>query len=138
MVLMNIFDLFDLDNDGLLNRDEFNLFNVRTGDENVNDEQWNLVLGSNLLFASTLMERFPSFTETFDTRDNALTLKGFTQLHELEVEESEGDLHDVWTSLEACGYDNTLVMVKHKSEMTVEERNAGSNNTFSYRRNGQP
>ena len=35
----------DLDNDGLLSREEFNLFNVRTSGEEVADEEWEVVEG---------------------------------------------------------------------------------------------
>lgn len=43
MILMNIFDACDLDDNGTLNREEFNIYNVRTGDEQVTDEEWKVV-----------------------------------------------------------------------------------------------
>jgi hypothetical protein len=45
MVLMNIFDVCDLDDNGTLCREEFNIYNVRTGDEQVTDEEWRVVQG---------------------------------------------------------------------------------------------
>jgi hypothetical protein len=38
-------------------------------------------------------------------------MKGFTQLHQMEIEESQAQLDDVWTALTAVGYDNTLSLV---------------------------
>jgi len=48
--------------------------------------------------------------EQFDTRDERLTMRGFTQLHAMEA--SEGDMDDVRTALLQCGYDHALVMVR--------------------------
>lgn len=35
----------DLDGNGLLSRDEFSWFNIRTSDENVADDEWQVVEG---------------------------------------------------------------------------------------------
>ena len=45
-VLGEVFDLCDLDGNGLLNRNEFNLFNLRTSGEEVADEEWEVVEGT--------------------------------------------------------------------------------------------
>ena len=37
----------DLDGNGLMNRDEFNWFNIRTSGEEVADEEWEVVEGKN-------------------------------------------------------------------------------------------
>lgn len=44
-VLSDIFDLFDLNGDGLLSREEFNLFNLRTSGQEVADAEWEAVEG---------------------------------------------------------------------------------------------
>ena len=50
--LTEIFDLCDLDEDGLMSRDEFNWFNVRTSGEEVNDEEWTVVEGVLIITAN--------------------------------------------------------------------------------------
>ena len=45
MSLLNIFDLIDLNGDGTLSRDEFDLYNQRTGDDRISDEEWTIVQG---------------------------------------------------------------------------------------------
>jgi hypothetical protein len=106
MVLMNMFDLFDCDNDGQLSRDEFNKYNLRTGEQCTSDEEWQVLTGTRWQTRAHQLH-----AETFDTRDGALTMKGFTQLHQMEIEESQAQLDDVWTALTAVGYDNTLSLV---------------------------
>lgn len=46
MVLMNMFDLFDCDNDGQLSREEFNIYNLRTGEQGTSDEEWQVLTGT--------------------------------------------------------------------------------------------
>ena len=43
--LTEIFNMSDLDNDGLLSREEFSLYNLRVSGEEVNDEEWEVVEG---------------------------------------------------------------------------------------------
>ena len=43
--LSDIFDVCDLDGNGLMSRDEFNWFNIRTSGEEVADEEWEVVEG---------------------------------------------------------------------------------------------
>ncbi|KRY69452.1 EF-hand calcium-binding domain-containing protein 7 [Trichinella pseudospiralis] len=85
LVLMNIFDLCDLDNNGTLTREEFNLYNIRTGDENVSDEEWNVI------------------QEHFDLKNEELTLRDFLALHDMEAEDCKSDTTDMWLSLESMG-----------------------------------
>lgn len=92
MALMNIFDMFDLDDNGLLSREEFNLYNVRTGDETVTDDEWRVV------------------SENFSMNHGELTIKGFVELHQLEAKDTEGDTDDMWLSLAQVGYDTQLQM----------------------------
>ncbi|XP_003371522.1 EF hand domain containing protein [Trichinella spiralis] len=85
LALMNIFDLCDLDNNGTLTREEFNLYNIRTGDETVSDEEWNVI------------------QEHFDLKNEELTLRDFLELHEMEAEDCKSDTTDMWLSLESMG-----------------------------------
>ena len=48
-VLEEIFDYSDLDGNGFMSRNEFNLFNIRTSGEEVADEEWQVVEG-NILY----------------------------------------------------------------------------------------
>ena len=50
-VLGDIFELCDLDSNGKLSRHEFNLFNVRTSGEEVEDDEWHVVEGQCLLMS---------------------------------------------------------------------------------------
>ncbi len=53
--LEDIFDVCDLDGNGLMSREEFNWFNIRTSGEEVADEEWEVVEGqsSNLVKSQT-------------------------------------------------------------------------------------
>ena len=44
--LEEIFEMSDLDDNGLLSREEFNWFNIRTSDEQVADDEWQVVEGN--------------------------------------------------------------------------------------------
>ncbi|KAG0712938.1 EF-hand calcium-binding domain-containing protein 7 [Chionoecetes opilio] len=86
LVLEEIFDQVDLDSDGRLCREEFNLYNWRTSGEEVQDDEWSVVQAN------------------FDVEDGQLTLEGFLALHQLEAEDNGGDSEDLWVSLDAMGY----------------------------------
>lgn len=85
-VLEEIFQQVDLDGNGRLNRQEFNLYNWRTSGEEVQDDEWEVV------------------HHNFDVEDDELTLEGFLALHQLEAEDNGGEADDLWMSLEAMGY----------------------------------
>ncbi|KAK4294144.1 hypothetical protein Pmani_033212 [Petrolisthes manimaculis] len=86
LVLEEIFYQVDLDGNGCLNRQEFNLYNWRTSGEEVQDDEWSVVQSN------------------FEVQDGELTLGGFLALHQLEAEDNGGDSDDLWVSLEAMGY----------------------------------
>ena len=88
-ILEEIFNQVDLDNNGYLNRQEFNLYNWRTSGEEVEDDEWEVV------------------QHNFDVKDGELTLSGFVGLHQLEAEDNGGDSQDLWVSLEAMGYNHS-------------------------------
>lgn len=90
-VLSEIYHQVDLDGNGTLSRTEFNLFNWRTSGEEVQDEEWQVVV------------------ENFDMKDGELTLEGFLQLHQMEAEDNGGDSAELWITLNAMGYNVGLV-----------------------------
>uniref|UniRef100_A0A5S6Q7Z9 EF-hand domain-containing protein n=1 Tax=Trichuris muris TaxID=70415 RepID=A0A5S6Q7Z9_TRIMR len=90
LILLNIFDLCDLDNSGSLSREEFNLYNLRTGDEEVTDSEWELL------------------QEHFKTSNGELNLRDFLTLHQMEAEDCNGDTEDMWLSLESVGCNHKL------------------------------
>lgn len=88
LVLEEIFDQVDLDSNGRLSREEFNLYNWRTSGEEVQDDEWAVVQAN------------------FDVEAGELTLAGFLALHQLEAEDNGGDSEDLWVSLDAMGYNH--------------------------------
>ncbi|CAO4364843.1 unnamed protein product [Caenorhabditis nigoni] len=89
--LMNIFDSFDVDLDGLLNKQEMNFYTVASGDSELTDQDWEVYLNS------------------FENRDGGLTMKGFIKSHEVEANDPEGNaVADLWHSLHCLGYDTQL------------------------------
>ncbi|CAI2344415.1 unnamed protein product [Caenorhabditis sp. 36 PRJEB53466] len=89
--LMNIFDSYDVDQDGFLNFEEMNFYTTASEDTKLKKEDWDLYLSN------------------FDHRDGKLTMKGFIQIHEMEAMDQEGNtIQDLWTSLKNLGYDSQL------------------------------
>ncbi|XP_078658138.1 EF-hand calcium-binding domain-containing protein 7-like isoform X2 [Branchiostoma floridae x Branchiostoma belcheri] len=88
--LTDIFEILDLDGNGLLSREEFNLFQVRTSGEEVDDEAWEVV------------------EENFELKKGELTRKGFTDLNLMEAQDSEGDTEELWVTLSSMGYNKAL------------------------------
>lgn len=92
--LSDIFDTIDLDGNGLLSLEEYNLFELRTSGEQCDEEAWAIC------------------KENFDTRRNQLTRQGFMELHLVEVTEKDGDPSDLWLTLEAMGYNRALELAE--------------------------
>ncbi|MGH0160815.1 UNVERIFIED_CONTAM: hypothetical protein FKN15_063093 [Acipenser sinensis] len=102
--LSDIFEVIDLDGNGLLSLEEYNFFEQRTSGEKCDEEAWavckvNETLG---LF----------HTENFDTKKNELTRQGFMELNLMEANDREGDPRDLWVTLESMGYNRALEMVE--------------------------
>ena len=96
--LIEIFTQVDLDGNGTLSRTEFNLFNWRTSGEEVQDEEWNVVL-----------ENFPMI-------NGELTLDGFLQLHQMEAEDNSGELG---ITLNAMGFDASELLQDEAAVFTL-------------------
>ncbi|XP_061175415.1 EF-hand calcium-binding domain-containing protein 7-like [Saccostrea echinata] len=91
-VLEDVFDLSDLDGNGTMSREEFNWYNIRTSDEEVGDDEWEVV------------------EERLELENGEITKNGFLQLNDLEAEDSNGDEDDMWVTLESLGINKELVM----------------------------
>ncbi|XP_071841818.1 EF-hand calcium-binding domain-containing protein 7-like isoform X1 [Apostichopus japonicus] len=88
--LVDIFDMVDLDSNGTLSRDEFNMFQVRTSGEGIDDDAWEVV------------------EENFELKKGELTRKGFLDLNEMEANDVEGDTDDLWVTLRCMGFSEDL------------------------------
>lgn len=94
VALSDIFDVIDLDGNGLLSLSEYNFFEQRTSGEKCDEEAWAIC------------------KENFDTKKNELTRQGFLELNLMEAHDREGDPRDLWLTLEAMGYNGSLEMVE--------------------------
>ncbi|XP_041696010.1 EF-hand calcium-binding domain-containing protein 7 isoform X2 [Coregonus clupeaformis] len=92
--LSDIFEVIDLDGNGLLSLEEYNFFELRTSGEKCDEDAWAVC------------------KENFDTRKNQLSRQGFMELNLMEASEREGDPTDLWVTLEAMGYNRDLEMVE--------------------------
>ncbi|XP_056606307.1 EF-hand calcium-binding domain-containing protein 7 [Triplophysa dalaica] len=92
--LSDIFDVIDLDGNGLLSLEEYNFFEQRTSGEKCDEDAWAVC------------------KENFDTKNNELTRQGFMELNLMEANDREGDPRDLWLTLEAMGYNRSLEMVE--------------------------
>uniref|UniRef100_A0A914ZAN5 EF-hand domain-containing protein n=1 Tax=Panagrolaimus superbus TaxID=310955 RepID=A0A914ZAN5_9BILA len=85
---MNIFDMFDLNDDQVLDFREFSLYNILSGGGNFEGDEWKALI------------------DNFDHRDDGLTLKAFVEMHHMEAESYEtDDLKDMWLSVAELGFD---------------------------------
>ncbi|XP_029474777.1 EF-hand calcium-binding domain-containing protein 7 isoform X2 [Rhinatrema bivittatum] len=92
--LSDIFDVIDLDGNGLLSLEEYNFFELRTSGEKCDDDAWAVC------------------KENFDTKKNELTRQGFIDLNLMEANDREGDPEDLWVTLESMGYNRALEMTE--------------------------
>ncbi|KAJ7986300.1 hypothetical protein DPEC_G00338500 [Dallia pectoralis] len=92
--LSDIFEVIDLDGNGLLSLQEYNFFELRTSGEKCDEEAWSVC------------------KENFDTRKNQLSRQGFMELNLMEANDRDGDPQDLWVTLEAMGYNRSLEMVE--------------------------
>ncbi|XP_020848694.1 EF-hand calcium-binding domain-containing protein 7 isoform X1 [Phascolarctos cinereus] len=92
--LSDIFDIIDLDGNGLISLDEYNFFELRTSGEKCDEDAWAIC------------------KENFDTKKNELTKQGFMDLNLMEANDREGDPSDLWVTLQSMGYNKALEMVE--------------------------
>ncbi|XP_062280388.1 EF-hand calcium-binding domain-containing protein 7 [Scomber scombrus] len=93
-VLSDIFEVIDMDGNGLLSLEEYNFFELRTSGEKCDKDSWAVC------------------KENFDMRKNQLTRQGFMELNLMEATEKDGDPADLWVTLEAMGYNRMLELVE--------------------------
>ncbi|XP_075792263.1 EF-hand calcium-binding domain-containing protein 7 isoform X1 [Pelodiscus sinensis] len=92
--LSDIFEIIDLDGNGLVSLEEYNFFELRTSGEKCDEEAWAVC------------------KENFDTKKNELTRQGFMDLHLMEANDREGDTSDLWLTLLSLGYNKALEMTE--------------------------
>ncbi|GAU95691.1 hypothetical protein RvY_07270-2 [Ramazzottius varieornatus] len=93
--LSDIFEMIDLNGDGVVDREEFGIFALRTTGEELKDADWHVV------------------TTTFCWGKDYLDKEAFLQLHRMEVRDSnEEELKDVWLTLASMGYNFDLSLDK--------------------------
>ncbi|XP_060062311.1 EF-hand calcium-binding domain-containing protein 7 isoform X2 [Erinaceus europaeus] len=92
--LSDIFDIIDLDGNGLLSLEEYNFFELRTSGEKCDEDAWAVC------------------KENFDTKKNELTRQGFLDLNLMEANDREGDPRDLWVTLHSMGYSKALELTE--------------------------
>ncbi|XP_010997842.1 EF-hand calcium-binding domain-containing protein 7 isoform X1 [Camelus dromedarius] len=92
--LSDIFEVIDLDGNGLLSLEEYNFFELRTSGEKCDEDAWAVC------------------RENFDTKKNELTRQGFMDLNLMEANDREGDPRDLWVTLHSMGYNKALELTE--------------------------
>ncbi|XP_053432394.1 EF-hand calcium-binding domain-containing protein 7 isoform X1 [Nycticebus coucang] len=92
--LSDIFEVIDLDGNGLLSLEEYNFFELRTSGEKCHEDAWAIC------------------RENFDTKKNELTRQGFMELNLMEANDREGDPRDLWVTLHSMGYNKALQLTE--------------------------
>lgn len=90
--LEEIFDMADLDSNGLLSREEFNWYNLRTSGEDIADDEWQVV------------------EDNIELEQGEITRAGFIKLNEMEADDNEGDTDDLWITLTGMGFNKSLLI----------------------------
>ncbi|NXI47271.1 EFCB7 protein, partial [Galbula dea] len=92
--LVEIFEMIDLDGNGLLSLEEYNFFELRTSGEKCDEEAWAVC------------------KENFEMKKNELTRQGFLDLNLMEANDCGGDPSDLWVTLLSLGYNKALEMTE--------------------------
>ncbi|VBB25462.1 unnamed protein product [Acanthocheilonema viteae] len=94
MTLMNMFDLFDFDENGKLSREEFDIYNTLVSDEHVLDQEWDILC------------------RNFGAKNDELLLNSFMALHQIEAN-NDPSLDDTWMILLCVGYNEQLDLINN-------------------------
>ncbi|MEQ2170462.1 hypothetical protein GOODEAATRI_000518, partial [Goodea atripinnis] len=123
-VLSEIFEVIDLDGNGLLSLEEYNFFELRTSGEKCDKDAWTVCKGNHQQNANMksidrdehikvlIIHPYEYGPENFDMRKNQLTRQGFMELNMMEATEKDGDPADLWVTLESMGYNRMLELVE--------------------------
>ncbi|XP_038608523.1 EF-hand calcium-binding domain-containing protein 7 isoform X3 [Tachyglossus aculeatus] len=113
--LSDIFEIIDLDGNGLLSLEEYNFFELRTSGEKCDEDAWAIC------------------RENFDTKKNELTRLGFMDLNLMEANDRDGDPSDLWVTLHSMGYNKALEMVESDTKVIIYVNNELSKNCINNR-----
>uniref|UniRef100_A0A914GX43 EF-hand domain-containing protein n=1 Tax=Globodera rostochiensis TaxID=31243 RepID=A0A914GX43_GLORO len=93
-MLMNLFDMFDLDDDGLLSRREFEAYSILSGSGPVSEQEWTKICTN------------------FELRQQHITMKTFIQMHQKESETygHRGTMEEMWKAVRALGHNRRFIM----------------------------
>nr|CAD2170968.1 unnamed protein product [Meloidogyne enterolobii] len=94
VMLMNLFDIFDLDDDGLLSRREFEAYSILAGTGPVSEQEWTRICTD------------------FELRQQHIPMKTFVQMHQKEAESygPKGNLEQMWKAVRALGHNRRFFM----------------------------
>ncbi|CAD5233190.1 unnamed protein product [Bursaphelenchus xylophilus] len=93
VMLMNTFDIFDLDDDGLLTREEMETYKMLSGGDRISPDDW------------------AALEKTCQMRERMLTMKGFLDMHQHEIRAmSERQRLDLWGKLKELGYNRKFYL----------------------------
>ncbi|CAD5223349.1 unnamed protein product [Bursaphelenchus okinawaensis] len=93
VMLMNTFDIFDLDDDGLLTREELETYRMLSGGGRISPDDW------------AVLEK------TCQMRDKMMTMKGFIDMHQFDIKTmSERQRLDLWGKLKELGYNRKFYL----------------------------
>ncbi|KAL3090852.1 hypothetical protein niasHS_007227 [Heterodera schachtii] len=93
-MLMNLFDMFDLDDDGLLSRREFEAYSILSGSGPVSEQEWSKICGN------------------FELRQQHVTMKTFIEMHQKESETygPRGNMEEMWKAVRALGHNRRFII----------------------------
>ncbi|KAI6186043.1 EF-hand domain-containing protein [Aphelenchoides besseyi] len=87
VMLMNTFDMFDFDDDGLLCKEEVETYRILSGLGPITSDDWGKVKG------------------LYQTRNDGLTINGFIKMHQIEASTyNDRQKADMWLRLRQLGY----------------------------------
>ncbi|KAM5256615.1 EF-hand calcium-binding domain-containing protein 7 [Ctenodactylus gundi] len=92
--LSDVFDMIDLDGNGLLSLEEYSFLELRASGERCDEDAWAIC------------------RENFDTKKNELTRQGFMDLNLMEASDRAGDPSDLWVTLHSMGYSKALELTQ--------------------------